>query len=347
MNRISAERRPRPHPNNRSPLTSNLTLAELCLQRGDFDQSRYILEKRVGQGACDFKTLNLFAVSLAHIGDYDHAATIFQRLGNTFKLKSFRVKAGFNLGLVRFYQDLAVVGDLSVANYRYAIPGPPLAGFAPLSSDSFSQAITLWREQLRGRHGYSEIIHTYLSFASLQAGDPENALRHLISALSIHENFYISHYVLGRVFLDFFHLALEGNDFPLPPEMLEFFEIESYEVVRREKDRFVVQKETFLDIAMQAFLEGRSLNPLAPEISLSLAQAYLAAGMIEEATEALAIAEIYAPDTVAILETSLLLHTSTQAAPQTIESIAQRAKALRLKKPDREVYFIIPPYYLS
>ena len=62
------------------PVSTNLTMAELSLQRGDIDRARRMLEKRIGQGASDFKTLNLYGVALAHGRHFDNSATVFRRL---------------------------------------------------------------------------------------------------------------------------------------------------------------------------------------------------------------------------------------------------------------------------
>ncbi len=329
------------------PNTSNLKAAELCLQRGEFDQAKWYLEKRIKQGNNDFKTLNLLGISMAHLRQNQKAAAIFQRLNQGFKSRAHRVKSGFNLGLVRFYQDLGVVGDLSVARYNQGSPGLSATGHPPYMATPFAGALDIWKKLLRGRPLYADIIHTYVSFAYLQSGDLENALNHLKRALSLHENFFVTHYVLGRVFLDLYYLASEGCDFMLPREMIDFFEIEQSEILFSKVNRHAVQRDTFLDIAMQGFLDGRNLSPMSTEILLNLCNAYLLAGLLEEAYEALQQAELFAPEALPTLETALRFHETVQAAPEVIKSLVQRIKSIQSKKPENQASFILPAYFLS
>lgn len=329
------------------PSTSNLMAAELCLQRREFEQAKWYLEKRIKQGSDDFKTLNLLGISLAHLQQNQQAAALFQRLSHTFKSRAHRVKSGFNLGLVRFYQDLRIVGDLSVARYNQSVPGLSTTGRPASMAAPFATAIDTWKKLPHGRPLYADIIHTYISFANLQSGNLESALDHLKRALSLHENFFVTHYVLGRVFLDLYFLAREACDFLLPREILEFFEIDNSEILFSKGNRHAVQRDTFLDIAMQGFLDGRNLSPMSPEILLSLCNTYLLVGMLEEAYETLHQAELFAPEALTTLETSLRFHEAVQATPEVIKSLLQRIKSIRLKTPGNQAYSILPPYYLS
>lgn len=327
--------------------TSNLTMAELSLQRAEFQHARSILEQRIANGAEDFKTLNLYAISLAHMKDFDTAATIFARLEEVYRQRQLRVKAAFNLGLVRFYQDLVRTGDQSVASFTSLSPGTPAPEWQSLPKQPFAAAIKAWETILQGRPPYEDIVLTFLSFAYLQSGDFSSALLYLRGALSKHENFFLTHFVLGRVFLDLYYLALEGNDFPLDRDVVEFFEIDDDEIVREEDGLFFIVQDTFLDIALQGFLEGRSMNPLSPEILVGLADAYMLAGLFEEANETLGQAESMAPESLATLEAMLHFHERVMSPPEAILSIVQRIKSLRKNAREDRAHFIMPPYYLT
>ncbi len=326
-------------------VSSRLTLAELCLQRGEFEQARRILEQRIGLGNMDFKTRNLFGISLAHLKQYDEAQAVFQSLAASFRSKEHRVKARFNLGLARFFEDLSQTGDLTVTRFN----GMNMARtpYRAMPASPFTEAMSIWREMASSRRPvHGEIIHTFLSFAYLQAGDIDGALSELVLALSQHESFFVTHYVIGRVFMDLYYLAAEGTDFMLAKETMEFFEIEEYESFRKSGDLFAIQKETFLDIAMQAYLEGRSLSPICPEILLGLAHAYILADLYEEAQEVMAQLETLIPNSLAVLETSLYFHTCIQAPPNAVSTIFKRVKAVLRKNPQQLSEFVMPAYYL-
>ena len=328
------------------PLSSNLNLAELSLQRGEYQQSRAILEKRINRGASDFKTLNLFGISLAHGYHYDNAATIFQRLQGIGKSKRQKTKAVFNLGLVKFYQDLGLVGDLSVASYRGSRPTLSTGTWGPSVAEPFAKAIATLESLRKGKPPYLDIISTYLAFAYLQTGNLNRAISRLIEALSPHENFYLTHFVLGRIFSDLYHLAVEGNDFGVSRQYIEFFEIEDYEIHKRERGRFAIYKDTLLDIALQAFLESRTLNTSAPVVYMGLCQTYLLAGLYEEAEEALNQAQVLAPDSTQVLAMTLQFHEQIQSDAAVIKTLLSRLKSQTQKMPVHEIYHILPSYYL-
>ena len=333
---------PMPH----RPASSNLAAAELSLQRGDYERGRRILEQRIGRGSADFNTLNLYAISLAHGGQFEKAIAVFRRLQAMKRPKTYRVKTDFNLGLAHFYQDLAQVGDMSVAMSMRSTPSLPTVSFTRLPARPFQAAIELWLRLLRGKPGCADIINTYLSFSYLQIGDLDTAIEKTIDALGKHENFYITHYVLGRLFLDLYFLAVEGNDYAFSKATIEFFEIEAYEIHREEAGRFAVRAETFLDIGMQAFLDGKMLNPLAFEIYLGLCQCYLIAGLYEEALDSLDHAESLAPNSLATLECALNYHEQVQSPPETISTIVNQIKSLRRGRNPHDIYHVLPPYFL-
>ena len=328
------------------PSSSSLTLAELSLQRGDFDHGRAVLERRIGQGANDFKTLNLYGVSLAHSRHFDNACTIFQQLRDTRLSKAHRIKAVFNMGLAQFYQELTLFGDQTIASYTQPVPSLPLVSLIRDKQEPFTGSIATWKSLLTNRTRYPEIIHTYLSFAYLQQGKIANAFHHLIEALAQHEVFYVTHYVLGRIFLDLFLLSTEGNDYSLSKDLVKFFEIEEYEIAAAVNGLSTIHPDTLLDISLQAFLEGRNLSPLAVEMYLSLCRTYLLGGFYDEAHETLTQLESMVPDSPMALEIALTFHERVQSPPAVIQSLVNRIKKRRGKKSDRELYLILPPYYL-
>lgn len=325
------------------PVSTNLTMAELSLQRGDVERARLILEKRIGQGATDFKTLNMYGVALAHGRHFDNSATLFNRLLSGTPTHGERARASFNHALVQFFRDLSIFGDQSVsyASQFSAASLPHVQTRQP-----FARSIEIWDSMLRRRQKQKDIIHTYLGFVCLQLGYLEHALSHLASALAQNEGFYITHYALGRVFSDLFLLAAEGNDFSLPPETLRFFEIEKFEVRKEEEDgRLVVNRDTFLDLALQSMLDARELSPLSPCVYQNLTNIYLYSGMVEEAFEAMAHAETLAPNSLRTLEVSLRLHEFVRSGPKPLRNLIGRIKLARRREPV-EIYHIIPSYYL-
>lgn len=318
-------------------------MAELCIQRGDVELGRSILEKRIAQGATDFKTLNLYGVALAHNRNFENAATIFRRLRAATKFADMRTKVAFNLGLARFYQDLTLVGDLSVVRSLYIKPGETVI---PIDQpEPFRRAIEIWVGMLQDRDKHADIIHTYMGFACQQLGFFEQGLGHIAAALSLNEGFYITHFVMGRLFLDLSLLAVEGNDYALGREVINFFDIETRETNKQDEEgRCVVKAETLLDIAIQSFIDARALSPLSACLYVALCEVYLYAGMPDEAHEALEHAETIAPNALATMEMSLRFHETVRSQPQLIRSLIRRIKAARIGK-SSELYQILPSYY--
>lgn len=347
MQKIIHGRQPAFHqPGPHRPASSNLAAAELSLQRGDYERGRRILEQRIGRGSSDFNTLNLYAISLAHGGQFDKSIAVFKRLQGMKRPKEYRIKTGFNLGLAEFFKDLSMLGDMSVASSLRSTSAPPSVAFEKLPARPFQAAIDIWQQLLRSKPSCADIINSYLSFSYLQVGNLAAAIDRIIEALGRHENFYITHYVLGRLFLDLYYLAVEGNDFAFDKDTIEFFEIETYEIHREESGRFAVRAETFLDIGMQAFLDGKALNPLASEIYLGLCQCYLIAGLFEEAQDSLDHAESLTPNSLATLECALNYHEQIQSPPETISAIVNQIKSLRHGRSAHEIYHTMPPYFL-
>ena len=149
-----------------SPVSSKLTMAELSLQRGEFETARNILEKRIGQGHDDFKTGNMLGISLANLRQYEEAVSVFRNLRGAHKARQQKIKAGFNLGLARFYQDLHRTGDLSIA--RHHGPGVALVPLSIVPATPFDQAIVHWEQLLHGRPPYRDIIYTFLSLSPVR-----------------------------------------------------------------------------------------------------------------------------------------------------------------------------------
>jgi len=345
MDKTPSARPRKPAPAPAAPISAKLAQAELSIQRGEFEAARDLLARRIDQGMSDYKTQNLLGLSLAHLGRFDEAARIFRALRDGQRVVGPRVKAAFNMGQALFYRDLARMGDLSIARGPHIAP-PAQSGFAGALTMPFAEAIEVWESLLRARPLHADIILTYLSFAYLQAGEMDRAIDTLRYALSQHENFFITHYVVGRIFLDLYYLGLEGNDYPLDRKTLIFFEIEEHETGRKfDGGLFLVQKETYLDIAMQAFIDARELSPMSVEVLLWLCEAYLLAGLFDEAEDALNQAEAFGPDSAAVLEMSLRFHEAVQSPPDYIVSLIHRVKQAR-RDANRQVFYIIPSHFL-
>lgn len=338
-----SSRRSEPSP---IPISAALTQAELSFQRGDFSRARDLLENRMQRGNDDFRTRNLLAISQANLGQFDRAEVLFTQLKQQSKGAPQKAKAGFNLGLLQFYQDLAQFGDLSVANTLEATPSRIEPAVALANQQPFSRAIETWQTLTRGKMPYQDHTHTFLSFAYLQFGDLDKALKHIVEALEKNESFFLAQYTLGRLFLDLFLLANEGNEFLLPQSMADYFEIEDYEITKTLKQRIALQPYTFLDIALQAFLAGRAQAPTAIVILNFLCQTYMLADMFEEARDVLNLAESLAPDWLSTLNLSLKYQESAQAPAAVIRALIKRIELARRIEPYRRIFEVMPPHYL-
>ncbi|CAM2008258.1 hypothetical protein [Acanthopleuribacter pedis] len=326
-----------------TPIGPNLRNAELFIQRAEFQKAKDLLQKQLDQGADDFRTWNLLGICLARTEAFDQAAAIFKRFSEARIGKAERHKALFNQGLVVFFRDLKEYGDHRVANTFRALPAgePTLA----VPETGFREAVDLWFALLKRRTAAGDILHTHLAFAFLQRGEFDHALMCIRNALSTSEQFYLTQYVLGCMFLDLYFLATEQNHWLIDKDTAEFFEIENYEVLFTNGPLHAVQKETYLEIAMQAFLEGHRQNPFSVVTTLALCRTYLIAGLLEEGFEVLAHAESLAPEYVSVLETALVFHQQAGAPPQTIISLLNRIREQRLLTPQRPVTRILPPHY--
>ena len=324
-------------------INSDLTMAELSLQRGEFESARMLLKERIIRGNSDFKTKNLYAISMAHVKNFDDAENVFLELWNKSGNKLQRAKAGFNLGLARFLRELNQTGDLTVSHFNtlgmMRNCGSMKAG--PL----FAEAIETWTKALKGHKHRHDVVQAFLAFAYLQAGDYEKALEMVIKAQSAPDNFYISFYVTGRLFLDMYYLSLEGHFYYFPEEAIDFFEVEDYEIAERKGEYAIIHPETLLDIAMQAFLEARSQRSLCAEVMLNLCHAYLLAGMPDETEETLAQLDIMLPNHVAVLELALRFHQSVLSPTSLVQGLVNRIKDSLGKDPDQQRQHIIPAYF--
>ncbi len=321
----------------------NLRNAELFIQRAEFRKAQDLLQKRLDQGAGDFKTWNLLGICQARTEAFSEAAEIFKRFSEARIPKAERHKALFNHGLVLFFRDLKQYGDHRVANTHGALPSSETTPAVP--SNGFGDAVERWFTLLKRRVHANDILHAHLAFAFLQRGEYDAALHAVRAALATSEQFYLTQYVLGCIFLDLYYLATEQNHWLIDKATAEFFEIESFEMLFSKGTRFAVQRETYLEIAMQAFLEGHRQNPFSVETALSLCRTYLIAGLLEEGYEVLAHAESLAPDYVSVMETALRFHQSAGAPPETIISLLNRIRDQRLINPRRSVTQILPPHY--
>lgn len=319
-------------------------MAELCLQRGDIQQARAILERRIAQGASDFKTRNLHAISLGHLRKYTHAITIFARLREETQIESEYARASFNLGLVQLYHDLNAVGDRSVA--RTIFPMAERTILPVQLQDPFMATITMWDSMLRSSELFLDIVHTYIAFPFYQLGYFDHTLGHLANGLNQNESFYITHYLIGRTFLDLFLLASEGNDFALPKDTAVFYEIDESEIRKKaDDDRVIIHRESLLDLALHSLLDARALSPLTAAIYLALCETYLYGQMVEEAYEALSQAEALAPKALATLEMGLRFNQFVRNSDGTVQRLMERVRLAR-RREDKELYNILPSYYL-
>jgi tetratricopeptide (TPR) repeat protein len=325
------------------PTASAIHLAELCLERADYRQARSLLEKRLGKGARDFKTQNLLGISQAKLGKYDKAQAIFQRLTRG-RLKLQRDKAHFNLALSLLSRDLGIIGDCTVAATTGA--KSRMADF-PKGKSPFIDAYEAFTAFQRRNTHYGDLIQAYLAFTYLQMGKIDEALEAIIEALQLNENSYISQYVLGRIFLDLYFLSEEGSDFAIAPKVAEFFEIQPYEVIGKLNERTLVSRETFLDIALQGLLESRQLNEASITVLLWLGRCYLAADMIEEAHETLALVETLTPDAKMTIELALQLHEKLQTSQDNIRLLVTRLSNRGDRPHAYALLGIMPSYYLS
>lgn len=320
-----------------------LMQAELCLQRGDFLLAERLLKRRLEQTPEDMLSLNLMGVTKAQTYDFEQAAAMFQRVMMHPKVKKKdRDKATFNYALVRFYQTLDVLGDTTVAGQLSNVMLSP----APIVAHPYAESIEVWEQLLMNRCKFRHIIYTYLSFTYLLLGDLERAVDRLMDTLSTNDSFVISSYVSGKLFLELYYLSEEGNDYSLTDEAVRFFEIEKHEITGRQGDRFIVHRDTFLDIAMQSFLDGRYNPRSGSETLLGLCHTYLLAGLFEEAHETLLRAEELAPDSLGTLETSLRYHQMIQSPPDLIRSIVARIEQVRGKPARTRLSYLIPTYYI-
>lgn len=325
------------------PTQSAIHLAELCLERSDYRQARSLLEKRLGKGATDFKTQNLLAISQAKLGKYDKAQAIFQRLTRS-RTKQERDKASFNLALSLLSRDLSKVGDCTVA----ATTGvKPRMGRAPQGSPPFLEARDAFLRLARRNTHYSDLIQAYLAFTELQIGQVDEAIDAVIEAIASNDNSFINNYVLGRIFFDLYFLSEEGSDYAITPAVAEYFEIQSYEVLGMQNERTLVARETLMDIALQGFLEARQLNESSITVLLWLSRCYLAADMIAEAHETLALVETLMPDAKMTIELALHLHERLQTSQDNIRNLVMRLSN-RERAPHAHLLLgIMPSYYLS
>lgn len=325
--------------------TASLTQAELSFQRGDYTNARDLLKHRIQRGVDDFRTRNLLGISLANLGQFDEAEELFLQFKNQAKGRPQKDKAIFNLGLNRFFKDLSRYGDMSVTATLEATPTRNDQVLFPMG-EPFLSAIETWKPLTRGKSPYQDHGNTFLSFAYLQFGDLDQALHHIANAIANNENFFLAQYVLGRLFLDLFWLANEGNDYLLPKDVAAFFEVEEEELIRTHGERVAVQAYTYLDIALQAFMAARSQAPTAIVVLNYLCQTFMLADMYEEAREALTVTESLAPDWLSTLNLSLKFHESIQAPPDVIRALVKRIEIARRQDPIRRIFEVIPPHYL-
>lgn len=323
---------------------SSYPIAELSYLRGDYEAAALVLRKRMGQGGLDFQTQNLFGATMAQSGKWAEAERTFLKLRSTTRSAFQREKASFNLALVLLYRDLQDCGDLSVS--RTAFAARMQSRFVRSSQPPFEESIALMKATLRRSSPNAPVILTYLAYALLQHGDLDQALSVIIQALEKSENFYVTHFVTGKIFLDLTFLSMEGNDFMLDAKALQFFEIEAGEIVKSSGERSTVLRDTLMNIAMQGFHDADELNPVAVEVLLSLFQVYMMAGHYEEAHSALQQVESIAPESLHLLDSQLSFFEQIQHPPELMASLLQRIKSMKLREIPVQVQYLISPAFL-
>ncbi len=301
--------------------------------------------KRVKQNPRELRALNLHAACLAMLERYEEAEQEFVRLSRQSKASPYKERVLFNLGLVRLYIDLGITGDCSVAKNAFA---PPSASFRLHVSATlpFSRPIETWTKIISRRNRNENVVRTYLSFALLQFGRIDGALAHIIQALGLSESYFVSNFVLGRIFLDLYMLGAEDNHFYLSNNLLTFFEIEDAEIRDRKDNLAAIYHEIYLDFALQAFTDARALNPYSVEVLLGLFHTYMLGGMFEEAQQVLFQAENLAPDALPILDAHFRLNELTQKGVEHIRPLVARLHRLKQKNGRYLGQFLIPANYL-
>lgn len=326
--------------------SSSYVLAELCYQREDFKKAFQITQKRVDRNRTDFRALNLMGACLGQLGAFDDAETLFERVSKMRKSCDLKHKARFNLGLVQLCRDLALWGDCTVAATLNATPGAHSGGDCCTNGLPFQKALATWKSLLMVKSPYSHVFLTYDAFARLQFGDMDGALAAIMTCLDISENFYASHYTLGRILMDLYQLQLEGQGFPLTSQAIDFLEIEPSELIDRTDERGEVCHETLLELALQAFLEARELNPFSPVVALALCYVFLAADLPDEAREHLIFAENLVGDALPILNAQLAFTEKYDPEETSIKPIVTRIQNQRRHTRSPDIRFIIPQHFL-
>jgi len=322
---------------------SSYVLAELSFQRGDYERAYQIVRKRVRQGHRDIKTRILEAVALAMLDRFDEADQQLQSLRAGGKAALQLEKILFNRGLVQLYRDLERVGELSVASTSVA--GVQVAR-APLVQRPFHEAIETWKSLLKRKRHHEAQIRSYLSYALLQYGDLDEALYQIVLALKQSESHYVTNYVVGKIFLDLYHLSLEQSEFALDGHVTRFFGVEDVEILRKSDNRSVVIRDVLLEISIQAFLESREQNPKAPEVLIGLFHTFMLAGMFDESYRLFLDTEVLAPASIGVLDPCLGFFERVVQPPDPILELFPRVRLASKERRQAIAQYYLPPCFL-
>lgn len=328
-----------------SAASSGYFVAELSYQRGDYPRALAMAERQLRREPTDIRAQNLRAASLAKLERFKEAEIGLEKLARVAKSGPYRERVLFNLGLVRLYQDLSLTGDCSVAKTAFA---PPTASFRVHVTPAmpFSVAIDTWTKLLTRKGRNDNITRSYLSFAYLQFGRIDQALAQIILALKVSESYYVTNFVLGRIFLDLYMLGAEDNHFYLDKALIEFFEVEDNEIRDRKGALAAIYHEIYLDFALQAFAEARALNPYSVEVYLGHFNTYMLGGMFEEAHVALRQAESLAPDALPIIDAQFRLNELGLGNVDELRPLVDRLHRLKQKSDGYLGQYLIPSNYL-
>jgi tetratricopeptide (TPR) repeat protein len=334
----------------RAAARSSLVLAELSYQRGDISKALLLLKRlRLKSRKPGFKEENLYGCSQCLSLELQESIRVFEKLSRKHKNSGlFYEKARFNLGLVHLYQDLITVGDLSVTHqtmsgHNLFTPGLVTSG---QFEKAFTRSIDIWEDLLPSAKHYKNIVLAFLAFACLQKGDLEQALSYVLESHALSRNFYISDYVTGRIFLDFYFLTEDQISFSLEPDVMEFFGIDKEDVVAPQGSRFQLFPDAYIRVAHDAFFEAHLKNQHSPEVMIGLIICYFYFGQSDELQKYLTMLEGIVPQSRALLDTVFWLVRESAGSPNEIKTVLDRLMEMNDTLARNQIFQIIAPYFL-
>lgn len=325
--------------------SASYALAELVYQRGDFAEALQMLVRREAMGEKDLPSCLLKGACLANLNRFGEAESAFSFAANRVKSPLIKEKALFNKGLVLCLRDLATTGDCTIpGSMRWQVHVAHAHQDFP-SGLPFDSALKTWHSLLRKGTHHGFLIHAYLAFGHLQHGDLQRSLQHISESIALNDSFYVSSLVAGKIFMELFHLALDGTSFPIPLTTAEVFAIEPSEIAEMKDKQPVLHRESLLELALQCLLESHEQTPLSLPVLLDLSHVYWLAEMREEACQMLDAARDMAGDILPVLKGYLRIVESMDNDPTTTDRITQAMIQGSLSGPDF-LQCVIPQHYL-